>query len=141
MAITARCPNCGAPAFDPAIGRCAICLWQTAEGVHLEPATRRDLIYSEISDGALIFCAILSVIAVFAWLIAPVVLVLRGANPLYLLLGLIGALQGFGVFVLFIRVLDLNRADYRLHAAPPASPNTDKPQPHRWWWLRPHWGA
>jgi hypothetical protein len=141
MAITTRCPNCGAPAFDPAIGRCAVCLWQTAEGVHLEPSTRQDLVYSEISDGALIFCAVLSVIAVLAWLVAPIVLVIRGANPWYLLLGLIGALQGFGTFVLFVRVLDLNRADYRLHAwaGKPARP--DKPRPHRWWWPRPHWGA
>jgi hypothetical protein len=133
-----RCPNCGAPAFDPTIGCCAVCLWQTAAGVHLEPSTRRDLVYSEVSDGALIFCAILSLLSILAWLIAPIVLVLRGASPWYLLLGLIGTLQGFGVFVLFIRVLDLNRADYRLHPAPPRSAAS---RPHRWWWLRPRRGA
>ncbi len=141
MSVLSRCPNCGAPAFDPALGRCAVCLWQTAEGVHLKPSTRRDLVYSEVSDGALIFCAILSLLSILAWLVAPVILVLRGANPLYLLLGLIGALEGFGVFVLFVRVLDLNRADYRLHPAPGRTPGAAKPQPHRWWWLRPRRGA
>jgi hypothetical protein len=128
MPIAARCPNCGAPAFEPSVGRCSICLWQTAEGVYLSPSTGRDLIYSEISAGALIFCAILSVIAVLAWLVVPVVLVIKGANPLYLLLALIGALQGFGTFVLFARVLDLNRADYRLHAANTGTPQTRKPR-------------
>jgi len=141
MLTLARCPNCGAPGFDPSIGRCAICLWQTAEGVHLEPTTRRDLMYSQISDGALIFCAILSLLAVLAWLVVPVVLVLKGANPWFLLLGIIGALQGFGVFVLFVRVLDLNRADYRLHPAPEKVETADKLRLHRWWRPRPHWGA
>ena len=137
MAIAARCPNCGAPAFDAIVGRCSVCLWQTAEGVYLSPSTARDLIYSEISDGALIFSAILSMIAVLAWLVVPIVLVVRGANPLYLLLGIIGALQGFGTFVLFARVLDLNRKDYRLHAASKSAPNTGTPQLPKRHWFRP----
>jgi hypothetical protein len=141
MPIAARCPNCGAPGFDAWSGRCTVCLWQTAQGVYLAPSTGRDLIYSEISDGALIFCAVLSVVAILAWLVVPVIMVVRGANPLYLLLSLIGAIQGFGTFVLFARVLDLNRQDYRLHAASKIGASPATPQSHKRHWFHRHRGT
>jgi hypothetical protein len=136
MPTTERCPNCGAPAFDPSIGRCNVCLWQTAAGVHLTLSTKRDLVYSEISDGALIVCAVLSVIAVLGWLIAPVILVVRGADPWYLLLGIIGALQGLGMFILFVWVLHRHRAEYRHGGALRGAKDADEPafRKPNWFW-------